>query len=355
MINNKRIVNKKLVFDYLNDNLTSIQQKSLEQWLKDPANEEEFYSYLNEYENENMQYNVDVEEKLREVKERLSSTSPEEEETLKSKRLAGRRRVISFTAAASLLLVLGLLWARKKFSAEQVYAPAGALAAAVEDPIEKVNTTGFPYTVVLPDNSSVILQPEGKISYSPEDFKNGKRVVYFEGTGFFEVSKNPESPFTVNTNDFSTRVLGTSFTLKTAKNSQENEIVVKTGKVAVFKADKGNGTAPGEPVMLSANQKLQFSRGSTLVPVMISKKDLEQPAESLSFEFDERPVSEVFEILSSAYHVEIDFEMEEMKNCKLTAFLSDEPLYEKIRLICFALDARFEINNKVIIITSNGC
>lgn len=347
-------MNKKLVFDFLNDNLTSIQRKNLEQWLEDPANEEEFYSYLNDYENENMQYDVDVEEKLREVKERLSNTAPDKEGNLKSGKLAGRKRTISFAAAATLLLMLGVLWTKKKVSPEEVTDSAsGKLTSAVESPVERVNNTGFPYTVVLPDNSSVILQPDGKISYSPEDFKKGKRVVYFEGTGFFEVSKNPDAPFIVNTNDFTTRVLGTSFTLRTAGSSQENEIVVKTGKVAVFKAAPGD--APGEPVLLSANQKLQFSKGSALVPVMISKKDLDQPAESLSFEFDERPVSEVFEILSSAYHVEIDFEMEEMKNCKLTAFLSDEPLYEKIRLICFALDARYEINNKVIIITSNGC
>lgn len=348
-------MNKKLVFDFLNDNLTSIQRKNLEQWLKDPANEEEFYSCLNEYENENMQYDVDVEAKLREVKERLNRTLPGEGDASGSGRLSGRKRTISFAAAATILLMLGVFWAKKRFNTGYASEPVEKLASSVEGPLEKINSSRQPYTVVLPDNSSVILQPEAKISYSPEDFKAGKRVVYFEGTGFFEVSKNPDSPFIVNTNDFSTRVLGTSFTLRTAKNSQENEIVVKTGKVEVFKADKGNGTDPGEAVLLSANQKLQFSKGSTLVPVVISKKDLGQPAESLSFEFDERPVSEVFEILSAAYHVEIDFEMEEMKNCKLTAFLSDEPLYEKIRLICFALDARFEINNKTIIITSNGC
>lgn len=351
-------MNKKLVFDFLNDNLTSIQRKSLEQWLKDPANEEDFYIYLNEYESENLQYDVDVEAKLREVRERLSTLADEGEAT-KSRRQARRKWPFSFAAAATLLVMLGVLMTKKKFDSESVLIPpdealsAGEVLSAEEATIETTNNTRLPSTVVLPDNSSVILQPGGKISYSSEDFRVGKRVVYFEGTGFFEVSKNPESPFTVNTNDFSTRVIGTSFTLRTSKNSQKNEIVVKTGKVAVFKSD--NGTDSGERVLLSANQKLQFSKGSTLVPVMISKKDLHQPAESLSFEFDERPVNEVFEVLSLAYNVNIDFEMEEMKNCKLTAFLSDEPLYEKIRLICFALDARFEINNKTIIITSNGC
>lgn len=346
-------MNKKLVFDFLNDNLTSIQRKNLEQWLKDPVNEEEFYSCLNEYENENMQYDVDVEAKLREVKQRLNGSLFEEEEARNPTEPPSRKWALSFVAAATLLLILGALWAKKKFSTE--IAPTEALATVTETKVEKTNLTGLPYTLVLPDNSSVILQPDARISYSTEDFKSAKRVVHFEGTGFFEVSKNPEAPFIVNTHDFSTKVLGTSFTLRTAKNSQDNEIVVKTGKVAVFKADIKNGEDQGEPVMLSANQKLQFSKGSTLVPVMISKKDLDQPAESLSFEFDERPVNEVFEILSSAYHVEIDFDAGEMKNCRLTAFLSDEPLYEKIRLICFALDARFEVNGKKIIITSKGC
>lgn len=348
-------MNKKLVFDFLDDNLTSIQRKDLEQWLKDPANEEEFYMYLNEYENENMQYDVAVEARLKEVKERLSGTRPYKDRSLESGWFSRRKRTVYFTAAAMMLMVFGTIWVKKGFNSESVSEFTEMWISATEDTIEKINSSRLPYTVTLPDNSSVILQPEGRISYSPEDFKEGKRVVYFEGEGFFEVSKNPELPFIVNTNDFSTRVLGTSFTLKTAKNSSENEIVVKTGKVAVFKAESSDGTDPEQAVLLSANQKLQFSKGSPLVPVIIRKKDLDELVESLSFEFDDRPVSEVFEILAKAYHVKIDFEIEEMKNCKLTAFLSDEPLYEKIRLICFALDARFEINDKTITITSNGC
>lgn len=348
-------MNKKLIFDFLDDNLTSIQRKDLEQWLKDPANEEEFYMYLNEYENENMQYDVEVEAKLKEVKERLSYARPYKDKTLKSGWFSNRKQTVYFAAAAMLLMMLGTLWVKKGFHPKSVSAFTERVIASTGGTIEKVNNTRTPYTVILPDNSSVVLQPEGRISYSTEDFKAGKRVVYFEGAGFFEVSKNPDSPFIVNTHDFSTRVLGTSFTLKTAKNSSENEIMVKTGKVAVFKAENSDGTDPEQAVFLSANQKLQFSKGSDLVPVRISKKDLDEPAESLSFEFDDRPVSEVFEILAGAYHVKIDYEIEEMKNCKLTAFLSDEPLYEKIRLICFALDARFEFNDKTIIITSNGC
>lgn len=350
-------MNKKLVFDFLDDNLTSIQRKNLEQWLKDPASEEEFYMFLNEYENENIQYHVDVETKLREVKERLSNTPPAKEGTLGAMGLSNRKWTISFVAAAMLLMILGTLWVKKGIDPESLSALTDSLVSSGVGPIEKMNNTRFPHTVVLPDNSSVILQPEAKITYSPEDFNTGTRVVHFEGTGFFEVSKNPDAPFIVYTNDFSTRVLGTSFTLKTAKNSSENEIVVKTGKVAVFKGENANSSDPGQAVFLLANQKLQFSKSSkeALVPAMVSKKDLDQPAEVLSFEFDEKPVSEVFEILSSAYHVEIDYDIKEMKNCRLTAFLSDEPLYEKIRLICFALDARFEISNKTIIITSNGC
>ncbi len=346
-------MNKKLVFGFLDDNLTSIQRKSLEQWLKDPANEEDFYTYLNEYEKENTQYVVDVESRLVEVKEQRKNQVKDRDRPLISNWPNVRNWGIGLSAAVVFIIFSGVLLTY--YNEKSVSGLMERLTYLKHDKIEEINNTLIPRTVMLPDNSSVILQPESKLVFSTEDFKKGKRVVFFEGKGFFEVQKDSKAPFIVNTNDFSTRVLGTSFSVKTAKNSAENEVIVKTGKVAVFKAERITGA--GQAIFLSANQKVHFPKGfrESLVSVEVSEKDLKDKIESVSFEFDERPVSEVFEMLSAAYHVNIDYEKEEMKNCKITAFLTDEPLYEKIRLICFALDAKFEFKNKTILIMSNGC
>lgn len=345
-------MNKKLVFGFLDDNLTSIQRQSLEQWLKDPANEEDFYSYLHEYEKENKQYDVDVETKLVEVKERFMNVASGKPESPKHDWTYARKWKVGF-AAAMVIMLLGVFF--NNYHTKNKLFDSASLLSPDEGEIERINNSSVPQTVILPDNSSVILQPGAKINYSSEDFKKRKRVVFFEGVGFFEVQKDPKAPFVVNTPDFSTRVLGTSFSIKTAEQSSENEVIVKTGRVAVFKSEEAKGS--GQAIFLSANEKIHFPKGSTkpLVSVGVTDSGIKDKADSVSFGFDERPVSEVFEMFASVYHVNIDYDKEEMKNCKITAFLQDEPLYEKIRLICFALDAKFEFKGNTIIIMSNGC
>jgi len=336
--------NKKLIFHFLEGKATSIQRKNIELWLEDPDNQEEFYMYLDEYEAEHPQYTLNVEEKLQEVKRRLNSDITAEEEPA-GYNIDFNRSRIRWVAAVILTVLIALAYF--KFTGNPVN----------KEMVEKLNGTSFPLTVTLPDRSSVILQPGAKIMFLEENFKSGKREVFFEGNGFFEVLKDSASSFVVHTDDFSTRVLGTSFTLKTAGDNSYNEVIVKTGKVEVFNEKERNITAAKSTILLSANQKIRFDKEGkgVLTPSVTSKEDLKEPIEQLSFEFEERPVTEVFDILASSYHVKIHYNEELLKKCSITAYLSDEPLYEKLRLICFALDAEFKVKDNTITILTKGC
>jgi hypothetical protein len=79
--------------------------------------------------------------------------------------------------------------------------------------------------------------------------------------------------------------------------------------------------------------------------------------EQLSFDFTDIPVSQIFKTIEQAYQVEIDFPKEKLKNCHLTTSLSDQPLTEKLKIICKSLgnNTSYEMNGNLIIITSLGC
>jgi len=96
--------------------------------------------------------------------------------------------------------------------------------------ISQVAAKGEKKTILLPDGSLVFLNSKSSISYS-KDFKN-KRELKLTGEAYFEVKKNPERPFLVETEKIKTRVLGTSFNIKAYKNSQ-TMVSVNTGKVEV--------------------------------------------------------------------------------------------------------------------------
>src|SRR5690242_4791379 len=99
--------------------------------------------------------------------------------------------------------------------------------------IEQVNTSDKPISIMLADSSVVVLSVNSRISY-PRSFDSaGTRDVYLSGEAFFKVVKNPNLPFRVYANELVTKVLGTSFYVRSFEKDSVIQVTVKTGKVSV--------------------------------------------------------------------------------------------------------------------------
>jgi ferric-dicitrate binding protein FerR (iron transport regulator) len=266
------------------------------------------------------------------------------------------------SAAAVFLLVLGIgwvVWTRQHIPKESVYAQL--IQDAPTALIEKVNTGETPLSVRLSDGSSVILQPASRISFSKQ-FKGPKREVYLTGEAFFNVQKNPRQPFYVYANDIVTKVLGTSFTVRSFENQASEQVIVRTGRVSVFarkdwqRAEKEiNSDIPG--VVLTPNQQAVFNRQEshfhrTLTPNPVI---VDPHFASRVLAYDETPVTKVFTQLEAAYGVDIVFDEQLLKQCTLTAKFGDEPLLEKLNLICQTIKASYQIVDAQIVINAQGC
>lgn len=354
---------KKIIFDYFDGKHTSMQYKMIEDWLKIEANQELFYQYLDEWESQHPQYLFDAEKGFLKIDERLKTVKVEKliaaNEPIEEEKTF--RLNYKWLAAAAVLLVFSWIGFKQltkpdSVSYKQLVNNTKKLTGEI---YEKENLTSKPLFISLPDESSVILQPHSKISYSPQQYNKTKREVILSGEAFFEVQKNSEVPFFVYANELITKVLGTSFTIKT--NASQTEVIVKTGRVSVImqndvqKDEKINGKTL-EGFVLSANEQVKVLNDQKIEkPVIVKQEELLQPIQKLSFDFDETPAVEIIEVIKKAYHVEISYNKEKLSNCKLTAHLSDEPLIEKIKLICIALDATYEENENKFVIKSNGC
>jgi transmembrane sensor len=84
--------------------------------------------------------------------------------------------------------------------------------------------------VVLEDSTKVFLRKGAILSY-PTHFAFNKRSVTLSGEGFFEVTRNEQKPFTIQAQQTTVAVLGTSFTVNA--NLDSVSVIVKTGKVSV--------------------------------------------------------------------------------------------------------------------------
>ncbi len=108
--------------------------------------------------------------------------------------------------------------------------------------------------VTLPDGSQVFLKKDARLQYTTAFARKQQRHVTLEGEAFFEVTKDPQHPFTIDAQKMRVAVVGTSFLV----NTTAQEVSVRTGKVEVTQSEPGNALllAAGEGVRLSGN-KLQ--------------------------------------------------------------------------------------------------
>jgi ferric-dicitrate binding protein FerR (iron transport regulator) len=269
-----------------------------------------------------------------------------------------------FRSVAAILIISVLFsWAYQNYfpsnETHQVYQEL--ITENSEGLVEQNNNSDKPQIITLSDGSSILLQPKSKLSY-PKTFTGNKRTVYLSGEAFFEISKNPKKPFYVYANEIVTKVVGTSFRICAFENQPNIEVIVRTGKVKVHSNNQAKKTSQEEVVLLP-NEALRFVRETSKFDKItdISKdivvKQAIKPIEQLSFDFTDTPVSQIFKTIEQAYEVEIDFPKEKLKNCHLTTSLIDQPLPEKLKIICKSLgnNTSYEMNGNQIIITSQGC
>ena len=271
-------------------------------------------------------------------------------------------KTVWFRIAASIVFCccIGLL-AKFYMHPQRISVNAGKVILAEQDEfIEKVNSTARNIRIELDDKSRIVLSPNSTVRYKRR-FQSEKREVFLKGEAFFEVSKNPESPFFVYASDLVTKVLGTSFRITTFS-SRKVTVEVKTGRVSVFAqsdpdAERKSGNNELEGVVLSANQKIIYDQDAAkMVKTLVAKPEIIIPkAQVPEFVFEDVAVSEVFDSIAKAYGIDILYDAEVLRGCPLTAILDKQTLHDKLTIICKAIEASYEIQDGQIIIHSTGC
>lgn len=281
---------------------------------------------------------------------------------LKSSKTRFYKRMLYSGIAASFFFAMISVWFyNNPFEKDNIVTYKELIAENSEGLVEQTNNSNKPQIITLSDGSSVLLQPNSKLSY-PKTFSGNERKVYLSGEGFFEISKNPKKPFYVYANEIVTKVVGTSFRVKAYSDQSDVEVLVRTGKVKVKSNDLVNQSNQQEVVLLP-NQALRFFRNElkfNKITNITQDETLVKSVgniEQLSFEFTDIPVSQIFETIEQAYLVNIDYPKNKLKDCHLTTSLSDQPLTEKLKIVCKSISANtnFEMNGNQIIIISEGC
>lgn len=181
--------------------------------------------------------------------------------------------------------------------------------------------------VTLPDSSTVWLNTSGKIRFQ-KTFTASNRVVYLdEGEAFFEVTKNAARPFYVYTPTLHTRVLGTSFNIKTYKSLDFVRITVASGKVQIANSLQNYG-------VYTAGQQLTYH----LLDGKASRTYIENTqADSWrtgKIQLLQANFNELAQAFYSLYHIQLKTENPAMQNLKYTLTLeSTQPVDDALLII----------------------
>ena len=155
----------------------------------------------------------------------------------KVRRMVGWMRYAAVFVGFFLLGTFGYLF-------YQTYSqPETLLAVTTHDKIKELK---------LPDGTKVWLNKNTTLKY-PHEFAGKGRKVYLEGEGYFEVMRNLEKPFVVQSEAMQVRVLGTVFNLKSDKAKMSAVATLLKGEVEV-KGNHGEGMiilAPGQKAELN--------------------------------------------------------------------------------------------------------
>ncbi|WP_205510256.1 FecR family protein [Longitalea arenae] len=267
-----------------------------------------------------------------------------------------------YAAAACLLgvvLLAGILWFTNNKEAEK----GSALVAAklTEGFLEQRNTGNTPQQLKLEDGSVVTIYTGSRLVY-PKHFTAAKREVYLEGEAFFAVSKNPNRPFFVYSNNIVTQVLGTSFDIR-GRNGQL-EVAVKTGRVAVYEnkeqmgPDKMKQRSNG--VIITPNQKVTYyqQEGHFVTSIVDQPVPVPKGAENTEIPggYNETPLHKVLNDLETTYELEIVLENEKIRNCLFTGDLTGQSLFNKLETICLVFDATYEVKGtKILLKAAKDC
>ncbi|WP_218599591.1 FecR family protein [Polaribacter sp. NJDZ03] len=197
--------------------------------------------------------------------------------------------------------------------------------------------TGFgeKRTIMLPDNSTVILNAKSSLSYNKKNWKQD-RTLELEGEGYFKVAKG--SKFQVKTTEGIISVLGTQFTV-----FEEEDFLTVTcfeGKVKVERKD----------IVVILTKGQTFSQYKDTVPLKIGTKKVNPDWLKQESSFVSAPLLVVLKSIEKQYHIKM-INLELKKDKLYTGSFVHTNLKQALDAVLLPMNISYTISNDKKIVT----
>ncbi len=345
-------MNEELWVKVLLKEATVQEQRELQDWLKNHPSYQALFEELIQIVSQTDQAKYNTVAALVKFRARIQTAEEEsaqrtsQEQDIHSAEVPLKNRFFSASflwVAASLLILAGAGW--------MVYTNR-YLHPVTDSPItwkEVFTGKGERKRVTLPDGTQVWLSATSRLRY-PVTFQENKREVYMDGELFFDVHRNEQKPFIIQTNMLTVQVLGTSFQVRSFAGQPSSAVTVASGKVAVRAGNKPLAT-------LTANQLLVFTKKNQHVALSMTQTANEETWKDGHLLFNKMTFGDIAQELERYYDVEINFANLSLKKCVFKASFKPMPLENVLNIMKQTVSFQYTYHpkSKKVWIRGKGC
>ncbi len=286
----KPSVTKELIFSHFKRGSSPLQRELIGQWLREKANEEQYYEWLEEWENKHPQYLVQSDFAQRQFMDFVAENPPFAAKPIGVTPAATpflmniNRRWWVAAACVFVLLIAGLMLRVPILN--KTYATAAS------------ETRSFR----LADGSAVSLGANSTLRVPRWGFGQHSREVILDGEADFSVRHLPDSrKFVVKTaKDLEVVVLGTKFTV--FARTRRAKVLLKSGEVRLQYLE---GHMP-KTIVMQPGQLVTLDPKNHAALKVLTGPEPSPVRESGRFVFDETTLEEVAYMLEEGYGLRVD-------------------------------------------------
>lgn len=213
---------------------------------------------------------------------------------------------------------------------------------AAENETNTLSTArGETYQLHLPDGSRVWLNAASSLTYTAGLLKDGKRKVMLSGEAYFEIAKDKQHPFIVETDKQAAEVLGTHFNINSYKDDQTVKTTLLEGSLHVtsLNAGKFGGKIlkPGETSVLE--------HGSNISVVQADIKET-MAWKNGFFRFTAQPIDKVMQQIGRWYDIEVVYAGKMPEEEFSGAIARNKNISEVLNMLSYAKAVKFKVEGR---------
>jgi transmembrane sensor len=197
---------------------------------------------------------------------------------------------------------------------------------------------GGQYKLILSDGTKVWLNAESSLSYASV-FTGSQRRVLLTGEAYFEVTKNKEKPFIVESAGNTIKVLGTQFNVNSYGDEQVFTTTLVEGSVEISRGKIFKTLKPGQQARVNGT-------GVDVLTVDTKEATAWKDGEFL---FRNTPVNAIVSQLARWYDLEVEFKEPVDKHINAT-IKRDVPLSKVLHYLEETGDVHFKVEGRTLIV-----